>query len=82
MRDWVDRMNGAGASVINGKGLICQETPDDEMLNQCESLGKQMAEITVSHKMVRCAVTEAEKCKAEIARCHTSSGYALNEILQ
>ncbi|MCD8019409.1 MAG: DUF2325 domain-containing protein [Clostridiales bacterium] len=36
---------------------------------------------TVSHKMVRCAVAEAEKCNAEIVRCHTSSGTALNEIL-
>lgn len=37
---------------------------------------------TVSHKMVRCAVTEGEKCKADIVRCHTSSGSALNEILE
>lgn len=37
---------------------------------------------TVSHKMVRCAVTEAEKCRADIVRCHTSSGSALNEILE
>lgn len=37
---------------------------------------------TVSHKMVRCAVTEAEKCKADIVRCHTSSGTALHEILE
>ena len=36
---------------------------------------------TVSHKMVRCAVAEAEKCNADIVRCHTSSGSALNEIL-
>ena len=36
---------------------------------------------TVSHKMVRCAVSEAEKCHADIVRCHTSSGAALNEIL-
>ena len=36
---------------------------------------------TVSHKMVHCAVTEAEKCNAEVIRCHTSSGNALNEIL-
>ena len=27
---------------------------------------------TVSHKMVHCAVTEAEKCNAQIVRCHTS----------
>lgn len=37
---------------------------------------------TVSHKMVRCAVEEAEKCNADIVRCHTSSGNALNEILE
>ena len=36
---------------------------------------------TVSHKMVKCAITEAEKCNADIVRCHTSSGTALNEIL-
>ncbi|MDO5146219.1 MAG: DUF2325 domain-containing protein [Eubacteriales bacterium] len=36
---------------------------------------------TVSHKMVRCAVAEAEKCQAEIVRCHTSSQNALQEIL-
>ena len=37
---------------------------------------------TVSHKMVHCAVTEAEKCNANIVRCHTSSQNALTEILQ
>ena len=37
---------------------------------------------TVSHKMVRCAVTEGQKCNASIVRCHTSSKNALNEILQ
>ena len=36
---------------------------------------------TVSHKMVRTALAEAEKCKANIIRSHTSSGTALNEIL-
>ncbi len=36
---------------------------------------------TVSHKMVRCALTEAEKCNADVVRCHTSSKNALNEIL-
>ena len=53
------------------------------------SLGKQIGSPdlivlftnTVSHKMVRCAVAEAEKCNADIVRCHTSSGSALNEIL-
>ncbi len=36
---------------------------------------------TVSHKMARCAVAGAERSNAEIVRCHTSSGSALNEIL-
>ena len=36
---------------------------------------------TVSHKMVKCAVTEAEKSNADVVRCHTSSGSALCEIL-
>lgn len=37
---------------------------------------------TVSHKMVHCALTEAEKCNADIVRCHTSSGTALHDILR
>ena len=37
---------------------------------------------TVSHKMVRCAIAEAEKCNADIIRCHTSSQSALDEILK
>ena len=37
---------------------------------------------TVSHKMVKCAVAEAEKCNADVVRCHTSSGTALNDILE
>ena len=36
---------------------------------------------TVSHKMARCAVVEAEGANANIIRCHTSSQAALNEIL-
>jgi hypothetical protein len=37
---------------------------------------------TVSHKMVRCAVVEAERKNAEIVRSHTSSKTALNDILK
>lgn len=43
MRDWVDRMTAAGATVLNGEGTICQETPDDTALAECVSLGKQLA---------------------------------------
>ena len=43
MRDWVDRMNGAGAIVVGGEGVICQEAPDDEAVSNCKALGKQLA---------------------------------------
>lgn len=37
---------------------------------------------TVSHKMIKCAVDEAKRADIEIVRCHTSSGSALQEILE
>ena len=37
---------------------------------------------TVSHKMVHCALAEANKGKADVVRCHTSSSSALHEILK
>lgn len=43
MRDWVERMTAAGATVVNGEGLMCTETPDDEAINACEELGAQLA---------------------------------------
>ncbi len=43
MRDWVDRMNAAGATVLGGEGVICQEAPDDDALAQCVALGRQLA---------------------------------------
>ena len=43
MRDWVDRMTAAGATVVNGEGVICQEAPDDAALDACKDLGKQLA---------------------------------------
>ncbi|MGN0353337.1 MAG: flavodoxin [Roseburia sp.] len=45
MRDWVERMSAAGATVLNGEGVICQEVPDDTALAECENLGKQLAAI-------------------------------------
>ena len=36
---------------------------------------------TVSHKMIHCAVNEAEKCNASVVRSHTSSASALDSIL-
>lgn len=43
MRDWVDRMNAAGANVVNGEGLMCHEVPDADGLADCENLGRQLA---------------------------------------
>ena len=36
---------------------------------------------TVCHKMVKCALAEAQRCNADVIRCHTSSQSALEEIL-
>ena len=45
MRDWEERMSGAGAAVLNGEGLICKETPDNAVLTECSNLGRQLAGI-------------------------------------
>ena len=45
MRDWEARMQQAGANVIGGEGVICQETPDQEALEECEELGKNLADL-------------------------------------
>lgn len=43
MRDWVDRMAVAGANVVNGEGLMCHEVPEDFDIEECKSLGQQLA---------------------------------------
>ena len=43
MRDWQDRVNKAGANLVNGEGLIINDMPDDDGLNQCRELGKTAA---------------------------------------
>lgn len=45
MRDWEERMSGAGAELVNGEGFICQEMPDDAAVDELKSLGKQMAQM-------------------------------------
>lgn len=34
MRDWEERCKAAGAAVVGGEGVICQETPDDVVRSQ------------------------------------------------
>ena len=45
MRDWEERMKSAGATLVNGEGLIIHETPDEAGEAECESLGKQLASV-------------------------------------
>ena len=45
MRNWVERMQNAGATVLNGEGLMCHETPDDDAICACMALGKQLASL-------------------------------------
>ena len=43
MRIWADRVKAAGAEVVDGEGLICNNTPDDDALTKCRELGKKLA---------------------------------------
>ncbi|MBQ7147513.1 MAG: flavodoxin [Pseudobutyrivibrio sp.] len=45
MRDWVDRMTAAGATVVNGEGVICQDAPDGSAEAECKELGKALAAV-------------------------------------
>lgn len=44
MRNWVERMEKAGAVVIGGEGVICADAPDEEAEEKLTELGKKMAE--------------------------------------
>lgn len=43
MRDWQARMANAGADVVGGEGVIAQESPGEDALNQCRELGAALA---------------------------------------
>ena len=43
MRNWADRVQAAGAKLIEPEGLIANEAPDDEALEACRALGKKAA---------------------------------------
>ncbi|MBO5460033.1 MAG: flavodoxin [Lachnospira sp.] len=44
MRDWVDRMTASGAEIAGNEGIICQEMPDETVLEACRQLGRRLAE--------------------------------------
>lgn len=44
MRSWVDRATGAGATVLDGEGLMANEAPSDENLEKCKAFGAKLAQ--------------------------------------
>lgn len=44
MRDWEARMQNAGAELVSGAGVMCNEAPDADALAACKALGAQMAQ--------------------------------------
>ncbi|MBP3272849.1 MAG: flavodoxin [Ruminococcus sp.] len=42
MRDWASRVTAAGATLVNGEGLIVNETPDDAAIENCKALGAEL----------------------------------------
>ncbi|MGF7001990.1 hypothetical protein M2149_000360 [Lachnospiraceae bacterium PFB1-21] len=43
MRQWVERVTGAGATVVGGEGIIANNEPDDEAKAACKNGGKTLA---------------------------------------
>lgn len=44
MRKWTERMQNAGAEIVGGEGLICNNEPQAEDEEKCKELGKKLAE--------------------------------------
>ena len=43
MRDWCERAKEDGAQLFSDEGLICNETPDDDVQAACRKLGADLA---------------------------------------
>ena len=43
MRNWVERVNAAGAEVVGGEGFIVNEAPSDDDLAKLKELAAQLA---------------------------------------
>lgn len=44
MRSWEERVASANAALVNGEGIIANEFPSDEALEQCRELGKDLVQ--------------------------------------
>lgn len=42
MRDWEARIQSAGATVVNGEGIIVNGEPDDDTIAELKALGKAL----------------------------------------
>lgn len=42
MDAWVERVKAAGATVVNGNGVIANNAPDDSAVSECEALGSAL----------------------------------------
>ncbi len=45
MRNWEERTASSGAKLVNGEGLMINEAPDDDGLEQCKLFGKTAAQL-------------------------------------
>ena len=43
MRSWEERIIASGATLVGGEGLIVNEAPDNDALEQCKKLGSDAA---------------------------------------
>ena len=43
MRDWAERAQDDGAQLFSQEGLICNETPDEDVQAACRQLGADLA---------------------------------------
>lgn len=43
MREWESRLKNAGAEIVLEEGIICPDAPDDDALDKCFELGKNLA---------------------------------------
>ena len=43
MRSWEERVIASGAALVGGEGLIVNEAPDDDAIEQCKKLGSDAA---------------------------------------
>lgn len=44
MRDWAERMKNAGAVLLREEGIITNDAPEDDMLEELKAAGQELAQ--------------------------------------